>query len=361
VIAPSAHLPDRVTHLWGIKQVTPRSAWLRHLQFLILPLPTVLLASWVIVVWRFNGLYGQDPFAYYDFGVGPLRHSLLEGVPLTAMFWPLGYPVLITLTSFVLGPVTAAAQIVNVLAGAATVCFTYLLGRDLLLQAGASPRLSRRAGTIGALLLGVTGRVVESNVLIMADSVALATATLSAWAIGALVRPQGGGHAPCWVVGTVHNRACLVRDHALGAGVAAVCLVHGRAADGGAPTPCHLVAWSGVGNRARSHRRGCATLRGVYGTTGSESRSDPFRGGSRPSRRRYWVVVDASVSASIYKRRRCAGVCLAKRFVLCRRGLSPAILHSTDLPCLRCRGGYCRHDVPPVAPPVSMAGPSALL
>ena len=120
-------------------QAPLRSIWLRHIGLLILPLPTVLLASWVIVAWKFNGLYGQDPFAYYDFGVGPLRHSILDGAPLTAMFWPLGYPILITLMSLVLGPVTGAGQVVSVLAGAAAVSFTYLLGRDLLLQAGASP------------------------------------------------------------------------------------------------------------------------------------------------------------------------------------------------------------------------------
>ncbi len=246
MIAPSAHLPDRLTGLWGTKQVTPRSAWLRHLRFLILPLPTVLLASWVIVVWKFNGLYGQDPFAYYDFGVGPLRRSLLDGVPLSAMFWPLGYPVLITLASFVLGPITAAGQVVNVLAGGATVCFTYLLGRDLLLRAGASPDLSRRAGASGALLLGVTGRVVESNVLIMADSVALATATLSAWALvrwcarGQELRPHAGwpalsGTALAWSVITRWGQALL-----LGAWlIAALPMVvrHGR----------RKVWWRGVG------------------------------------------------------------------------------------------------------------------
>ncbi|HEY8686377.1 MAG TPA: hypothetical protein VIO57_12290 [Chloroflexota bacterium] len=183
MIARSARLPDRLTEGPGTTRAPLQSTWRRHVGLPILALPTVLLAGWVIVVWKFNGLYGQDPFAYYDFGVGPLRHSLLDGAPLSAMFWPLGYPILITLTSFVVGPVTGAAQMVNVLAGGATVCFTYLLGRDLLLQAGASPHLSRRAGVLGALLLGVTGRMIESNVLIMADSVALATATLSAWAL----------------------------------------------------------------------------------------------------------------------------------------------------------------------------------
>ena len=160
-----------------------RAPWLPSLWPLLLPLPTVLLAAWVIIAWKFNGLYGQDPFAYYDFGVGPLRRSVLAGAPLPALFWPLGYPILITLSSLVLGPVTAAGQVVNLLAAAAAVCLTYLLGRDLLRQAGADARLARRAGALGALLLGLTGRLVESSVLIMADSVALATALLSAWAL----------------------------------------------------------------------------------------------------------------------------------------------------------------------------------
>ncbi|HEX6507246.1 MAG TPA: hypothetical protein VF221_06400, partial [Chloroflexota bacterium] len=160
-----------------------RSTRLPQLWPFLLPLPTILLAGWVIVAWNFNGLYGQDPYAYYDYGVGPLRHSLLDGAPLSAMFWPLGYPILITLSSIVVGPVTGAGQIVNLLGAGAAVGLTYLLGRDLLLQGGASPVLARRAGALAALLLGVTGRLIESSVLIMADSVALATALLSAWAL----------------------------------------------------------------------------------------------------------------------------------------------------------------------------------
>lgn len=158
----------------------------------LLPLPTVVLAAWVMIAWQFNGLYGQDPFAYFDFGVGPLRHWILDGAPLTAMFWPLGYPILITLSSLVLGPVTAAAQMVNVLAVVAAVEFTYLLGRDLLLQAGAEPSLARRTGLLGALLLSVTGRLIESSVLVMADAVALATALISAWALLHWLRDEPG-------------------------------------------------------------------------------------------------------------------------------------------------------------------------
>ncbi len=206
MVARRGHMLDRLT-LWAAGQASSetgaggRAAWLLSLWPFLLPLPMVLLAAWVIVAWKFNGLYGQDPFAYYDYGVGPLRRSVLTGAPLPAMFWPLGYPILITLASLALGPVTAAGQVVNLLAAAAAVGLTYLLGRDLLLQAGAAPRLARRTGALGALLLGLTGRLVESGVLIMADAVALATALLSAWA---LVRwsasvEKNSGHAG-WLV-----------------------------------------------------------------------------------------------------------------------------------------------------------------
>jgi 4-amino-4-deoxy-L-arabinose transferase-like glycosyltransferase len=201
MVARRRQMMDRLTPRVAGKATQPESgfasgrpAWWPSLWPLLLPLPTLLLAAWAIVAWKFNGLYGQDPFAYYDYGVGPLRRTVLDGAPLPALFWPLGYPILITVASLVLGPVTAAAQVVNVMAGVAAVCLTYLLGRDLLQQAGAGPWLARRAGALGALLLGLTGRLVESSVLTMADAVALATALLSVWA---LVR---------WSVGEQENR-----------------------------------------------------------------------------------------------------------------------------------------------------------
>lgn len=182
MIARRAPVLDRPT-VHEAQPATPWRARLTSLWPLLLPLPTVALAGWVIIAWKFNGLYGQDPYAYYDYAVGPLRHSVLDAAPLTAMFWPLGYPILVTLSSLALGPVTTAGQMVNLVAVAAAVYLTYLLGRDALLQAGADPRLARRAGLFGALLLGMTGRLLESTVLIMADGVALASALLSAWAL----------------------------------------------------------------------------------------------------------------------------------------------------------------------------------
>jgi hypothetical protein len=89
-VSPVLGILQPWTEWRGNDQPAPHVRWQSHLWPLLLALPTVLLSSWVIVAWKFNGLYGQDPFAYYDFGVGPLRHSVLDGAPLIAMFWPLG-------------------------------------------------------------------------------------------------------------------------------------------------------------------------------------------------------------------------------------------------------------------------------
>jgi len=157
----------------------------------LLALPALALSLGVMLSGSgFNGLYGQDPYAYYGYGVGPLRHFMLEGRPLTPMFWPLGYPMLVTLSSLALGPVPAAGQVVSLLAGLAVVPLTYLLARETMTDAGMGPRPARLVGIVSALLVGITGGLVQGSVEIMPDSTALATALLSAWA---LVRWRGAG------------------------------------------------------------------------------------------------------------------------------------------------------------------------
>ncbi|MEZ4768398.1 MAG: hypothetical protein R2844_08225 [Caldilineales bacterium] len=43
---------------------------------LALALPVLVVGA--AVLRRFDGLYGQDPFAYYDYAVGPLRAAILS-------------------------------------------------------------------------------------------------------------------------------------------------------------------------------------------------------------------------------------------------------------------------------------------
>jgi hypothetical protein len=172
-------------------RVHPRSApWLLPA---LLAATTVLLSLWVIVGWGFDGLYGQDSYTYFSYGTGPMRDFLLTGKQLIPMNWPLGYPTLVALVSLVVGRVSAAGQLVSLLAGAAAVPLTYLLGYELLTQSGAPLHLARRAALFGAALLAVTGWLLQSSVTVMADSLGLTAALLSGWA---LLRWSRAGAAP---------------------------------------------------------------------------------------------------------------------------------------------------------------------
>jgi hypothetical protein len=151
--------------------------------WVLLGLPTLLLALWIMVGWKFSGLYGQDPYAYFSYSVGPLRNFFLRGTPPGPMFWPLGYPFPVALVSLLVGPAPSAGQAVSLLAGLASVLLTFLLGRDMLIHAGADRDLARRTGAIAALLAGVTGWLIQSSVVVMPDSLALATSLLAVWAI----------------------------------------------------------------------------------------------------------------------------------------------------------------------------------
>jgi len=51
----------------------------------------ILLRLLLLTPTGFDGLYGQDAYAYYDFA-GELRAALNQGRAPGDFFWPLGYP-----------------------------------------------------------------------------------------------------------------------------------------------------------------------------------------------------------------------------------------------------------------------------
>src|SRR3989442_1324957 len=97
-------------------------------------LPTVLVAAAGLValaLTRFDGLYGQDSFAYFDYATGPLRQGLLHLQPPPPFFWPPGYPLLVALMSVVVGIIPLAGQIVSITAVATVPAFTLLLAAEI--------------------------------------------------------------------------------------------------------------------------------------------------------------------------------------------------------------------------------------
>jgi 4-amino-4-deoxy-L-arabinose transferase-like glycosyltransferase len=148
------------------------------------------LASGAIAASRaFDGLYGQDAYAYFDYATGSVRQSILHLSPLEPFFWPPGYPLLVAIASVVLGPYPLAGQLVSLLMGALVPVLTVLLARALW------PDDIALALLAGALV-AVCGQLWQSSVVVMADTTGLALATFSAFALVRYAREPAVG----WLV-----------------------------------------------------------------------------------------------------------------------------------------------------------------
>src|SRR5260370_12163710 len=98
---------------------------------LLLALLLAVPAAGLAISRGFDGLYGQDAYAYFDYATGSVRQSIQHFLPLEPFFWPPGYPLLVALTSLVLGPSPLAGQLVSLVMGALVAVFTALLVREL--------------------------------------------------------------------------------------------------------------------------------------------------------------------------------------------------------------------------------------
>ncbi|HET6315014.1 MAG TPA: hypothetical protein VFG86_01050 [Chloroflexota bacterium] len=162
-----------------ISTAQQRTPWLALLPLLVL-LPTLSF----IALRRFDGLYGQDSFAYYDYALGSLRSALLAGEPLPAFFWPPGFPLLVVLVSTLVGG--AAGQVTSLLTGAFVPLLTALLAREVCPERGYLP-------LVAGLLVALCGQLWQSSMVVMADTTGLAMATLAAWAVARYARRQHAG------------------------------------------------------------------------------------------------------------------------------------------------------------------------
>jgi 4-amino-4-deoxy-L-arabinose transferase-like glycosyltransferase len=162
----------------------------------------VLPAAAIALSRGFDGLYGQDPYAYFDYATMSVRQSILGLKPLEPFFWPPGYPLLVALASFSTGATPLAGQLVSLPMGALVPVFTFLLAGELFPEHRALPALA-------GLLAALPGQLWQSSIVVMADTTGLALATFSAWS---LVRYARGG-CLAWLViaGAVLAYATLSR------------------------------------------------------------------------------------------------------------------------------------------------------
>jgi hypothetical protein len=187
--APGSGATDGSGAAGGTSWVAAFTSASSRLSLLVLALALALPAGAIAASRHFDGLYGQDAYAYFDYGTASVRQSLMHLQPLEAFFWPPGYPILVALAAMLVGPIALAGQLVSLTMAALVPVFTALLARELLPR---EPRLALLAG----LLTALCGQLQQSSIVVMADTTGLALATFSAWA---LVR-YAGNHRPAWLI-----------------------------------------------------------------------------------------------------------------------------------------------------------------
>lgn len=168
----------------GVRMVPIAASSLRLDRFVpaVLSAVVVVCAGGIAMSRRFDGLYGQDAFAYFDYATGPLRHALISLQPWPTFFWPPGYPLLVSLTSTVLGPQPLAGQLISLVMGGIAAGFTFLLACEL--------ELDLAGAILAGLIVALCGQLWQSSMVVMSDTTGLACATIGAWSLVRYARHQ---------------------------------------------------------------------------------------------------------------------------------------------------------------------------
>ena len=151
----------------------------------LLTLPMVLVA--LLFVPQFDGLYGQDSFAYYNFAIDGIRPNLLRIDQWPAFFWPPGYSFFAALTSIIVGKQPLAGQLVSIISGATIPIFTALFAREVWPSTG---RNKWHVPLIAGLLAAGSGQLWQSSLVVMSDAVSLAFGTFSMWMVARYGKQQ---------------------------------------------------------------------------------------------------------------------------------------------------------------------------
>lgn len=156
------------------------------------PLCLFALALFVRVVpifqHSFDGLYGQDAYAYLAYA-RELFAALTQARVPPPFWWSLGYPFLLNIAFLFGGANSASAQSITVLCGALVAPLAYALARE-----AAAKEYRNIAGWAAGLICALSGQLAQSSVVVMSDAPALMWATLAAWLLLRYARTRGTGN-----------------------------------------------------------------------------------------------------------------------------------------------------------------------
>ena len=170
-----------------------------------LPFAVALAIALVMrIAFRFDGLYGQDAFAYFQFARAIWPH-LLHGAPLPALFWPRGYPAAVAALLPLTGGGPLAGQIVSALAMAGGAAATFGLVLELELERRRAGEVRKpsagsegdpTARLVAGLCVAASGVSLRNSQVVMSDGLAFGLTAMALWATARYLRTGRGA----WLV-----------------------------------------------------------------------------------------------------------------------------------------------------------------
>ncbi|MBI2835016.1 MAG: phospholipid carrier-dependent glycosyltransferase [Acidobacteria bacterium] len=143
----------------------------------------------IVLASGFNGLYGQDAYAYVDYA-----RQISSGRLAGPFYWPLGYPLLVAIASLGVLDLARAGQIVSLMSGSAIAPLAYWIAHDLPLD----DRVRKDAAVVAGALAAVSGQLIQASLVVMSDAAALFAATVGAAALlrYGVARGSAGARTP---------------------------------------------------------------------------------------------------------------------------------------------------------------------
>jgi len=182
---------------------SPRFPWL----LFALVLVAVSVARIVLVASTgFNGLIGQDAYAYFSYVLDSLVVDGALVFPPPPFPFPPGYPYLVAIGVLILGPAPWVGQLLSLSAGLLAAVLTAGLAQRVW---PGRPWLAVTAGSLVAL----NGHLGRASVLVMSDACGLAAATASVLLV---MEYRRSGRAPWLMIAAAAAAAAILCRWAMG-------------------------------------------------------------------------------------------------------------------------------------------------
>ena len=147
---------------------------------IILFLASFIIKITLLIIFRFDGFYGQDSYAYFDYSKVFIESLYLFRIP-PNFYWPIGFYTLTLLFNIITsGNVAVATLLVSITAGSLLPGITYLLSLELAKDYYESAK-AKNISILAGLIICFSGVIIKSGMVVMSDMPGLIFSVLSVY------------------------------------------------------------------------------------------------------------------------------------------------------------------------------------